>query len=314
MGCWIIHWEKSLIYMLDYHRNQLSTRNMFRKSVIRSILSLSISLLGWQFVAAQSVAESAVPQAVRSSFAQSSSGAKATWSKAGNGYEASFLKDGKTFAYVYDNAGQLQLKKMATTDQALPDPVKAKLKQQYGSAKVSDAWQVMNRQKQTYFEVFVTQPDSISRLRYAPNGALLAKSSKAGTHAQVAATQPKVSPPAETPAVKPTVAQNNPAPTKATEPVANSNPPAKSANNPTPVKASEPVVAMRGQSNAAPVKNEIYEDDYDFEADLEEEVEVEEEDITLPDDVEDDWDIEENFEEDDTDIDSIGGDDGDLLD
>lgn len=232
------------------------------------------------------------PASAKSAFQTASGNAAATWNAGPNGtWEATWLKEGQRMVYCYDQAGQLQQKKIIGSFTAFPANVQAGIKAAYPQGEIQYAYKVVDRTNQKYFEVQVLNVGGVDRMRYSLEGKPLGRTS-------MTAVQPAGSSP--TASAKPVVSE----PTPVAKPV------------------NTPPVAMRGEaatSKPAPVLNdsELEEDMDDLVDDedmgdlIEEEDEnwddidvlgEEEEDIDLlegSEDLDDGMDIEEEDDDDD---------------
>lgn len=177
--------------------------------------------------------------------------------------------------YVYDGVGVLQQKKIVSTVPAMPAGIAASLTASYPNGKVEQAYKVVNRTNQKYYEVQVANPGGSERIRFDLEGKAIGKTSLAGV--QPAGSQP----------------------------VASAQPVTKPATQPSPVKpatSSQPV-AMRGEAATTTKTTKAIEEDLDDDlGDL-----MEDDDLgDLIDDEDENWD--------DIDLGEDMDDDSDLLD
>lgn len=227
----------------------------------------------------QAVSAGSVPANTVKAFQAASGGATATWMAGpNNSYEATFVKEGQSMVYVYDQQGVLQLKKIVSTIATFPASVNSAITAAYPSGKVEYAYKVVNRSNQKCYEVQVANPSGVERMRFDLTGKPIGKTSLAAS--QPAGSQPIA---AATSKPQPTVTS----PTASTQPA--------------PAKTSPPV-AMRGESatttKAAPTaQDDLLDDDMgdllEDVGDMDDLFKEEEnwEDIDLGDDLEDDSDL-----------------------
>jgi hypothetical protein len=229
----------------------------------RTLCLIAVASLSIAFASAQ-LPESSVPANTVKAFKTAAPGAAAQWIAGPNSsYEASFVKEGQKLVYVYDQASQLQQKKVIAPITALPATVGNSVSAAYPKGTVQYAYKVVTRTQQKYYEVQVANAGAIDRMRYDLEGKPLGKTTlAAGT----------VVPPVQTEVAKVTPPANNatPAVAKVTPPANNATPAAPVVSKPAtpttnnlggpatiasaqkstpaaPTKASPPV-AMRGES------------------------------------------------------------------
>ncbi|HEX2898519.1 MAG TPA: hypothetical protein VHS96_02255, partial [Bacteroidia bacterium] len=153
--------------------------------------------LAHSFSVAQTVASSSVPANTIKAFQATSGGATATWMAGPNrSHEATFMKEGQKMVYVYDQEGLLQQKKIVSTVGAFPAGVNAAVTAAYPKGNVEYAYKVVNRTNQKYYEVQVSNPAGVERMRFDLEGKPLGKTSLATS--QPAGSQPMVTQPAAT--------------------------------------------------------------------------------------------------------------------
>lgn len=147
----------------------------FRLVVKSLCLSLVASFCLLSYGMSQTIEERLVPAKVKSSFARSVPSAQVQWSQGiKNQYQAHFNRGGQPYVYVYTTAGALMEKKMLTSQLSLPTQVKSALEQKYSHPIVEDAFRVINRNKQKYFEIVVVNTTNKEYLQYNTRGNLIA--------------------------------------------------------------------------------------------------------------------------------------------
>jgi len=131
------------------------------------------------WASAQKLDEGLVPNPVKTSFSRTVPGTQASWSTGiKDQYQAHFNRGGHPYVYVYSKGGALMEKKMVTSKMSLPTAVKGSLEQKYKSLVIEDAYKVLNRNKQKYYEVVIVNTTSKEYLQYGARGNLIASHSE----------------------------------------------------------------------------------------------------------------------------------------
>ncbi len=274
-----------------------------RERLGKSILSAALFL----FVVLGSVSAQTVNPNAMKAFQASSGGANATWSLGpNNSWEASWLKEGQKMVYCYDQAGQLQQKKIVSAMSAFPASVNSSITAAYPAGKVQRAFKVVDRTNQKFYEVEVANAASTDRMRFSLEGKPIGKTSMAATPPASGQLTASVATPAKP---TPVVAAAKPAPVAAAKP-------APAVANPKPV--SQPM-AMRGESATTSTKanddlidsdlGDLLEDDGDLDDLLNDDENWD--DINLDDPADDDSDLLDGTDDldDDLDLDDLDDED-----
>lgn len=126
---------------------------------------LKLSVLAMSFFAtgmAQSKEKKwKVPDVVKQAFAKNFPGAVAKWEKEGAQYEANFKTAGHTMSAVFDSKGTMEESETAISVNELPATVLTYVKNNYKSAKISEAAKITKVNGEINYEAEVKGKDLI---------------------------------------------------------------------------------------------------------------------------------------------------------
>lgn len=128
----------------------------------------------------QNVAENGVPANTVKAFKSYSKGSSASWfAGPNNSYEATWMNAGRSMVYVFDQAGELQQKKYRAALNSMPNGISSIVIAACPNGKVDGAYRVVDRANHKFYEVQISNPNAVDRMRFDLTGKPIGKTSMA---------------------------------------------------------------------------------------------------------------------------------------
>jgi Putative beta-lactamase-inhibitor-like, PepSY-like len=112
-------------------------------------------------VAGQKLRETDVPAVIKTSFAKTDPGVKATWEKEKGNYEAGFTKEGKTMSATFLPNGVFMESETNINESGLPAAVLNYIKSNYKDKKITESAKIISAGGVVTFEAEVGSKDLV---------------------------------------------------------------------------------------------------------------------------------------------------------
>ncbi|MEJ1241846.1 PepSY-like domain-containing protein [Chryseolinea sp. T2] len=145
---------------------------------MKQFLVVLALLFSSQWLVAQKIAASEVPQNVKSTLVKSYNGKGVVWSKESAGYEASYKQNGKEISLVIDTSGKIVETETEIEKSELPASILEVLKTDYKDYKLEEAAKIVAADNAITYEAEVEKGEDTFDLIFDSAGKLLSKESK----------------------------------------------------------------------------------------------------------------------------------------